>query len=112
MKENSANISRKLKFDPLKGVPSDYVFIIVNADDYCYSEGVSRGILETIRNGIVTATGVLANSPFFEKHISKLIDFDGLDIGVHLTLTSGKPLTNRMCDLLSSNNREFPKNTR
>ena len=100
---------RKLSLGPSEIGSFDYVFLIVNADDYCYSEGVSRGILETIKNGIVTATGVLANSPNFETHISKLLEFDRLDIGVHLTLTSGKPLTGNMCDLVKFNNWEFPK---
>ena len=72
---------RKLSLGPSEIGSFDYVFLIVNADDYCYSEGVSRGILETIKNGIVTATGVLANSPNFETHISKLLEFDRLDIG-------------------------------
>ena len=109
MEQNSLNMFRRLRFDPIEMGSSDYVFLIVNADDYCYSEGVSRGILETIRNGIVTATSVLANGSNFEKHISTLLDVECLDIGVHLTLTSGKPLTKKMRDLVSFNNCEFPK---
>ncbi len=75
-------------------------YLIVNADDYGYSKGVSRGILDAARKGIVTATGILANSPFFDEHVEELLSVDRVDAGVHLNLTSGRPLTNRLASLL------------
>jgi hypothetical protein len=72
------------------------VFLIVNADDFGYSEGVSRGILEAARQGIVTATGILANSPFFDGHVRELLAVERVDAGVHLDLTAGRPLTARL----------------
>ena len=68
-------------------------YLIINADDYGYFNCVSRGILELARNGIVTATGLFANTEHFDKHVSWLQDCQGLDMGVHLNLTERCPLT-------------------
>jgi chitin disaccharide deacetylase len=83
--------------------------IIVNADDYGYSEWVSRGILDLVRKGIVTATGVLANSPFFDEHVRSLLSVQQVDAGVHLNLTAGRPLTARLAGLLVRSGGELPK---
>jgi hypothetical protein len=83
--------------------------LIVNADDYGYSEGVSRGILDMARKGIVTATGVLANSPFFDEHVTSLLSVQQVDAGVHLNLTFGRPLTARLAALLGRYRGEFPR---
>lgn len=82
------------------------MFLIVNADDYAYSPGISRGILDAARDGVVTATGVMATAPDFEEHAARLADAPGLDVGVHLNLTHGRPLTSRMRDRLAAWNRE------
>jgi hypothetical protein len=68
-------------------------WLIINADDYGYFGGVSRGIIEAATRGIVTATGVFANSSRFEEDAAALRDCDALDTGVHLNLTDGRPLT-------------------
>jgi hypothetical protein len=72
---------------------SQPAYLIVNADDYGYFNCVSRGILESARNGIVTATGLFANIEHFDKHVSWLSDCQSLDLGVHLNLTERAPLT-------------------
>lgn len=86
------------------------VFLLVNADDYGYSEGVSRGILELARKGIVTAIGILANSPFFDEHVRSLLLVERVDAGVHLNLTAGRPLTPKLGALLARSGGEFPRN--
>ena len=70
--------------------------LIVSADDFAYSEGVSRGILHAAQDGIVTATGVLSNSPHFASHAKWLKGVSKLDVGVHLNLTFGTPVTEGM----------------
>jgi hypothetical protein len=84
-------------------------YLIVNADDYGYSEGVSLGILEAAREGIVTATGILANSPFFDEHVRRLLEIERVDAGVHLDLTAGRPLTSRFADGLRRSCGEGPR---
>lgn len=89
--------------------PKDEALLIVNADDYGYFESVSLGILDGVRDGVITATGVLANCRGFEKQVSELSRLPELDVGVHLTLTSGRPLTERMRGLMKVWGGEFPR---
>jgi len=81
--------------------------LIVNADDYGYFRGVSRGILEAAERGVVTATGVFANRDDFEERAGWLRERQGLDVGVHLNLTSGTPLTAPMRNNLSRSSGSF-----
>lgn len=83
--------------------------IIVNADDYCYFDCISRGILDSARNGIVTATGILANTEYFDEHIAWLQDCESLDLGVHLNLTDREPLTHVMQKRLVRWGGQFPE---
>jgi predicted glycoside hydrolase/deacetylase ChbG (UPF0249 family) len=67
--------------------------IVLCADDYAMSAGVSRGILELARAGRISATSVMANMPGWPEHARKLADIEGrIGIGLHLTLTWGTPL--------------------
>ena len=86
-----------------------YSYLVVNADDYAYFEFVSKGILEAARNGIVRATGILANSSFFEEHIPWLKDTPNLDVGMHLNLTTGHPLSEEMKKSLVQYGSRFPE---
>jgi predicted glycoside hydrolase/deacetylase ChbG (UPF0249 family) len=83
-------------------------YLIVNADDYGYFASVSRGILDGGKDGVITATGVIANSRHFDEHIQWLKDATYLDIGVHLNLTFGKPLTEQMTRRLARWRGDFP----
>ena len=82
--------------------------LIVNADDYGYFRCVSKGILQSASQGIVTATGVFATAPHFLEHVAWLRDYDDLDAGVHLNLTDGNPLTSDMRKALSRWSGRFP----
>jgi len=83
-------------------------YLIVNADDYGYFSSVSRGILDGGKDGLITATGVLANSSNFDEHVQWLKDAPYLDVGVHLNLTHGEPLTESMRRHLARWQGEFP----
>lgn len=37
-------------------------YLIVNADDFGDSYGINKGIIEVIRNGIVTSTSVMVDA--------------------------------------------------
>lgn len=88
---------------------SNGAFLIVNADDYGYFRCVSRGILKSASDGIVTATGVLANSSHFAEHAAWLRDHEALDAGVHLNLTEGTPLTHELRKKLARTSGRFPR---
>lgn len=86
------------------------VKLIVNADDFGYFASVSRGILACARQGAVTATGVMANGPRFDEIIPWLHEVPQLDVGVHLNLTYGRPIS-KGCrrKFLALGGRFFPK---
>src|SRR5450432_1060960 len=62
--------------------------LIVNADDYGLTPGVSRGILEAHLKGIVTSTSVMMGLPGVAEAIQEAQrSAPKLGMGVHLTLT-------------------------
>lgn len=66
--------------------------LIVNADDYGYTPGVSEGIRLAHRNGIVTSTTVMMTMPHAREELQKLAaETPTLRVGVHLTVTEGRP---------------------
>jgi predicted glycoside hydrolase/deacetylase ChbG (UPF0249 family) len=63
------------------------------ADDYALTPAVSRGILELLGAGRLTAVSVLVTSPGSAGAAGELTPFaDIADIGLHLNLTLGAPL--------------------
>lgn len=77
---------------------TDRPLVIINADDFGYSTGVNEGIKKAYEEGILTSTTVLAtvvtdNASLARLHNTLGLPKPQLGIGVHLTLTLGKPLT-------------------
>jgi predicted glycoside hydrolase/deacetylase ChbG (UPF0249 family) len=66
--------------------------LIVNADDYGLTPGVSAGILLARRCGIVTSTTVLVTAAVTRDDAARALDA-GLGVGLHVNLTLGRPLT-------------------
>ncbi len=66
--------------------------LIVNADDFGLTAGVSRGILEAHRRGIVTSTTLIANLPLDGTFLGDL-KASALGVGLHLNLTLGRPIS-------------------
>ena len=66
--------------------------LIVNADDFGLTRGVSAGILAARRHGIVTSTTVLVTAALDREQLAQARD-SGLGIGLHVNLTLGRPLT-------------------
>lgn len=67
--------------------------LIVNADDYGHTSGVSEGIRQAHLHGIVTSTSVMMNRPSAPMELKKAAGFcPNLGIGIHLVLTTGSPL--------------------
>jgi len=66
--------------------------LIVNADDFNLTEGVTRGILEAHSTGIVTSTTVMVNLPGLEGSRDLAQACPGLGVGLHLNLTFGPPV--------------------
>ena len=65
--------------------------LVVNADDFGLTEGVSRAILDCHRRGVVTSTSVLALGPAFDRTSGWLGDAPALGTGAHLTVVGEDP---------------------
>ncbi|MCX6065599.1 MAG: ChbG/HpnK family deacetylase [Chloroflexi bacterium] len=67
--------------------------LIINADDYGRSPDISRGIRDAHLHGMVTSTSCMMIMPSVVANIKiALQETPNLGLGVHLVLTSGKPL--------------------
>jgi predicted glycoside hydrolase/deacetylase ChbG (UPF0249 family) len=66
--------------------------LIVNADDYGRTPGVSRGILQAHREGIVTSTTVMINQPQIEPQLADALSCRDLGVGLHLVFTAWRPV--------------------
>lgn len=66
--------------------------LIVNADDFGFTSGVNRGIVEAHSRGIVTSSTLMANGPAFADaaHLAKTVPT--LSIGCHVVLIDGQPV--------------------
>ena len=68
--------------------------LIVNADDFGWSEAVTSGILRAHREGLVTSTTLTANLPGAAEALERARrEAPRLGIGLHLNLVEGRPLT-------------------
>ncbi len=68
--------------------------LIVNADDYGRTAEISRGIRQAHARGVVTSTTCMMNFPTTAADIAAALrETPRLGLGVHLVLTSGRPLT-------------------
>jgi predicted glycoside hydrolase/deacetylase ChbG (UPF0249 family) len=66
--------------------------LVVNADDFGQSPGVSRGIVRAHREGVVTSTSVLGNCADLDAARALLAEVPELGVGVHLSLVGGRPV--------------------
>jgi predicted glycoside hydrolase/deacetylase ChbG (UPF0249 family) len=67
-------------------------YLVVNADDFGITEGTNRAILDAHKKGIVTSTSLLANAQSFDHAVGIALDNPTLGVGVHLTLSEGRPI--------------------
>ncbi|MEG0361150.1 MAG: carbohydrate deacetylase [Longicatena sp.] len=66
--------------------------LIINADDFGFSEAVNHGIIKGYQDGLITSTTIMANMPGFEHAMKLAAANPGLHCGVHLNLTCYKPI--------------------
>jgi len=68
--------------------------IIVNADDFGYSNAINYGIIDAYKEGVLTSTTLMVDMPGTIHAINLMKENPGLGVGLHLNFTLGKPLTN------------------
>jgi len=66
--------------------------LIVNADDFGMSRGITDGIILAHRYGFLTSTSLMANMPTAEYAVSRLANVPRLGVGAHLNICTGRPI--------------------
>lgn len=67
--------------------------VVVTADDLGLSAGVTRGILEAHRRGVVRSTSLLVTFPAAQEAAVLALAERDLEVGLHLDLVSGQPVS-------------------
>lgn len=68
--------------------------VIINADDFGLNEHCSKAIAEAFAKGLVTDTTMMATGEYFDHAVSLAREQGFINnIGIHLNLTEGVPLT-------------------
>jgi predicted glycoside hydrolase/deacetylase ChbG (UPF0249 family) len=85
--------------------------LIIRGDDMGFAHAGNLGIIESYKNGIERSVEVLVPSPWFPEAVRLLNENPGIDVGIHLALTSEwdnlkwRPLTD--CKSLQDSNGLF-----
>lgn len=66
--------------------------LIVNADDFGLSRGITDGILLAHKQGIITSTSLMVNQPATAYAVSQLPTVPNLGCGIHFNLCQGAPV--------------------
>lgn len=81
--------SGRAGFGSLSGARENERCVVLCADDYGMSEGVSRAVLHLARQGALSATSAMVLSPRWQEDARRLAELRGkLDVGLHLDWTS------------------------
>lgn len=83
------------------------VRLIVNADDFGFTRDVNEGIVEAHRNGILTATTLMANGDAFDHAVALARETPSLDVGCHLVLVDRWGMKNLVWAMAQSEARIF-----
>ncbi len=67
-------------------------YLIINGDDFGWSNDVVDSIISGFNNGVITSTSVMTTMPAYEYGIEQLRKNPRLSSGVHLSLFDGKPV--------------------
>lgn len=74
--------------------------LVVNADDFGFTPGVNRGILEAHRHGILTAATLMATGAAFDDAVRLARETPSLDVGCHLVVVGDPPFPRTVAQLI------------
>jgi hopanoid biosynthesis associated protein HpnK len=66
--------------------------LIINADDFGFTSGVNRAIIEAHHSGILTSSTLMANGRAFDEAVQMAKTSPGLSVGCHIVLIDGEPV--------------------
>ncbi len=67
-------------------------YLIVNADDFGYSERVNAAVLRAHREGVLTSASLMVAEPGFEGAVAMARNCPALGVGLHVATTYDHPL--------------------
>ncbi|ASK63871.1 carbohydrate deacetylase [Virgibacillus phasianinus] len=73
--------------------------IIVNADDFGLSPGVTAGILYAHHHDILTSTTAMVNTEFSRESLEDVKRYPRLGVGLHFVLDAGQPISSSVRSL-------------
>ena len=71
----------------LQPAPAE-IRLIVKGDDMAAGHGINVATIDAYKRGVLTTTNVIVPGPWFPEAVRLLKENPGLDVGVHLALTS------------------------
>jgi len=74
--------------------------LVVNADDFGFTRDVNQGIVEAHREGILTATTLMATGAAFDDAVRLAKENPSLDVGCHLVLVGSPPFPGTLAQLV------------
>lgn len=79
--------------------------LIVNADDFGFTSGVNRAIVEAYTHGVVTSSTLMANGPAFAEAAQLAKANPNLSVGCHVVLIDGESVlpAGQLSSLTTSN---------
>lgn len=87
--------------------------LLVNADDFGLTEGITDGIIAAHQDGIVTSTSIIAGGSAFDYAVTRAMANQALGIGVHLTLVEERAVSDpRDISTLAGPNGKLPRSYR
>jgi chitin disaccharide deacetylase len=63
-------------------------FVIFNADDFGYTRGVNRGIVQAHRKGVVTSASLIVNGLATDEAVALAAEMPDLSVGLHVNFTN------------------------
>ena len=66
--------------------------LIINADDFGFTRGVNRAIVEAHTRGVVTSSTLMASGPAFGEAVQLAKSAPRLSVGCHVVLIDGEPV--------------------
>jgi len=74
--------------------------IIINADDFGLTPSVNKAIVDSFKYKYINSTTIMANMPYFDEAVQLAHEHSLVtNIGAHLVLTDGMPLTDEIKSL-------------
>lgn len=67
--------------------------IIFNGDDFGITKACNYAIIDCYKEGVLRSTSMMTNMPGAEHAAELMKEYPNLSVGIHLSLTVGKPIT-------------------